>query len=335
MADVLAQLGAEPILNAPGIGPTLALMLNENVRIPSAGMLLPPSDIPHGMEMKHFVIQFTAGMKLVSSSHEIDVLKDNRLIATFDPLNGRVSSTKDFDSYCKDHISQMNGALISGFHLLHDPDYRDIVDVRAQDIAGWKKDNPDLYVHCEMGSFHDRAIMRHVMKRLPFDSLGLNEDELGTLYDVEEGWSGTLNAAIDLFGAIKAQRVAVHTRDYIMSIMREDGLLPPEQEIEALTVGADAAAALASSGSVIARPPYEINPEGLRARDEILSVGGSSHGRGAWILHDDLVVCISPSRLSRRPSITVGLGDTATAATFLQEVKFISKRIAALKGEIK
>ena len=75
-------------------------------------------------------------------------------------------------------------------------------------------------------------------------------------------------------------RVAVHTRDYILSVMK--GLIAPEDEVRSLTRGADAAAALAASGSIDGQLPKEVNPAGLMARDEFCMQGLHPSGRGAY-----------------------------------------------------
>ena len=111
--------------------------------------------------------------------------------------------------------------------------------------------------------------------------------------------------------------MAVHTSDYIISVMR--GLIPPEKEVEALTRGADAAAALAATGSITGMPPDEVNPAGLDARDEFLRIGAVPNGRGAYMSLGEEAVCLVPSLLARRPKFTVGLGDTTTAAIFYEE----------------
>jgi ADP-dependent phosphofructokinase/glucokinase len=113
-------------------------------------------------------------------------------------------------------------------------------------------------------------------------------------------------------------RVAVHTRDYTISVMK--GLISPEREVEALTRGADAAAALAATGSMTDLPPEEVNPVGLDARDEFLRDGATPCGRGAYMSSGEEAVCLVPSLLARHPKFTVGLGDTTTAAIFYEEL---------------
>jgi len=70
MASVLAALGAEPVLNAPALGTSLAGMLHPQVRLPWNGSLLDPCRAARAMradrkedreEMVHFVFQFRKG----------------------------------------------------------------------------------------------------------------------------------------------------------------------------------------------------------------------------------------------------------------------------------
>jgi ADP-dependent phosphofructokinase/glucokinase len=72
-------------------------------------------------------------------------------------------------------------------------------------------------------------------------------------------------------------------------------------------------------------PPVEVNPRGLEAKREFCRQGAEAAGvgRGAFHKRDGLVVSLMPSLLAREPKITVGLGDTATAATFYQELQAI------------
>ena len=48
-------------------------------------------------------------------------------------------------------------------------------------------------------------------------------------------------------------------------------------------------------------------------------------GRGAFLQSGDEIISLMPSLLAKNPKITVGLGDTATAAVFFQELLAIKK----------
>lgn len=351
MANLLAELGARPILNAPALEPRLAALLHPGVGIPVSGRLMQPSlaaERPDlSSEVLHFVFQFKESDRIPSPQGPISAAKDNRFIATYDPVNTRMVSNQDFDAYCQDHIQEIDGAILSGFHLAPRDRYREIFPPRIEQIRSWKEANPNIYIHVEMGSFQSQKIARHFLRLLEkADSLGLNEDELetataeysaigsspvsstvlSTARPKMSQWQERVQKAAGLREHLGIFRVSVHTRDYILSIM-EEGKISAKEELLSLQKGADAAAALAATGSAKGMPPNEVNPRGLEAQREFCRLGAEAAGvgRGAFHKRDGLVVSLMPSLLAREPRITVGLGDTATAATFYKELQAIKR----------
>ena len=351
MANLLAELGARPILNAPALEPRLAALLHPGVGIPVSGRLMEPSlaaERPDlSSEVLHFVFQFKESDRIPSPQGPISAAKDNRFIATYDPVNTRMVSNQDFDAYCRDFIQEIDGAILSGFHLVPLDRYREIFPPRIEQIRSWKEANPNIYIHVEMGSFQSQKIARHFLRLLEkADSLGLNEDELetataeysaigsspvsstvlSTARPKMSQWQERVQKAAGLREHLGIFRVSVHTRDYILSIM-EEGKITAKEELLSLQKGADAAAALAATGSAKGMPPNEVNPRGLEAQREFCRLGAEAAGvgRGAFHKRDGLVVSLMPSLLAREPRITVGLGDTATAATFYQELQAIKR----------
>lgn len=318
MAGVLATLGAEPVLNTSALGHRMAEMLNPGIRIPVSGKLLVPLQALGDKEMIHFVFQFTEGQTVMTSEGSIVSSKANRLIATYDPLNSRLFTSPDFDAYCQAKIKDFDGAIVSGFHLVPISGFKEIIDRKIEQISTWKEGNPGLYVHAEMGAFHKPHIMGYLLEHLPVDSLGMNEDELARVTRLKPGWWGTIEAVQQLKEHLELSRVAVHTRDYIISVMTDR--IPPDKEVAALTKGADCAAALAATGTIAGSPPEQINPVGLKARDEFLQDGAVTCGRGAYMSVGGSTVCLVPSLLVGHPKFTVGLGDTTTATIFYEEL---------------
>jgi ADP-dependent phosphofructokinase/glucokinase len=319
MANVLAARGAMPVLNAPALSKRMAGMLHPCVRFAIQGSLVEPNQAVNEREMVHFVFEFAAGTAVKTSGSEVVAATSNRLIATFDPLNSRLYTDSDFDSFCRKSIRNFNGALISGFHLVPFSGFREIYEEKMAQIASWRDGNPELYTHAEMGSFQRPEIMKYLVASLPADSIGLNEDELALICGPASGWRATLAAAERLRRSLELQRVAVHTRDYILSVMLS--LIPAEEEAKALICGADAAATLASTGSLEGELPLRVNPAGLKARDEFISEGATPSGRGAFVTCGEAIATLVPSLQVDHPRFTVGLGDTATATIFHQELK--------------
>jgi len=342
MANVLAYLGAQPVLNAPALGARLAGMLHTRVRVPVSGMLMEPGgaagelevdqerDQDAETEMEHFVFQFKKGDEVAIRQSRITAPSDNRFIATYDPVNMRLVSSKHFDSYCLEYIQDFDGALLSGFHLAPFKEYQEIFRQKIAQIKSWKGKNPQIFIHVEMGSFQSPQIMRSLLlllAKIPVDSLGLNEDELATAEGLSPGslsarWQETMQTAQRLRESLGLFRVAVHTRDYILSAMLK-GKITTKEELSALQQGTDAAAALAATGSVARLSPEEINPLGLEAKEEFCCNGATAVGRGAFLQTGEEIVSLMPSLLAKKPKITVGLGDTATAAVFFRELRAI------------
>ena len=329
MANVLASMGARPILNAPALGPRLAGMLHPDVRLPVSGILKEPllaaGDPELDKEAMHFVFQFKKGDAVSAPDNKIIAAGDNRFIATYDPVNTSLKTNADFDAYCLANAGDFDGALLSGFHLATSEHYQEIFPQKIAEIKSWKEKNPKMFMHAEMGSFQNPEIMPYLLPRLPVESLGLNEDELAVAEGSFSSWSDCMQAALRLRRRLGLFRVAVHTRYYILSVILEEKITA-EEELSALQSGVDAAAALAATGSVKGEPPQDVNSTGLEAREEFCDNGATKAGRGAFFNSGDEIISLTPSLLAKKPLITVGLGDTATAAIFFQELRAINGR---------
>jgi ADP-dependent phosphofructokinase/glucokinase len=341
MANVLADLGAKPVLNAPDLGPRLAAMLRPGVRVPLSGSLAEPGRVAQAKkndrpEPVHFVFQFKRGEKIQYGRDRFIVPQDNRFIASYDPVNTALLSSRDFDGYCLEHISAFSGAMVSGFHLLTLKNYRKILQEKINQLRSWKEMSPNLFIHLELGSFQSPQIMSHLLdlvSEVSIDSLGMNEEELdaaaGLLRlsikaNTPASWQEKVLALERLQNETGINRVSVHTREYIISAMR-DGLLPAQDETSALQSGVDAAASLAAGGSMRAAPPEEYNENGLAAARELRRLGAVGCGKGAILQSGGRIVSLVPARQVSRPIITVGLGDTATASIFYCELEAIRK----------
>jgi ADP-dependent phosphofructokinase/glucokinase len=327
MANVLAALGAKPVLNAPALGPRLAGMLHPDVGIPVSGILKEPrlaaGDPELDKDAMHYVFQFKKGDAVSAPDNRIIAAGDNRFIATYDPVNASLKTNADFDAYCLANAGKFDGALLSGFHLAPKDGYREIFPQKIAQIQSWKEKNPMIFIHAEMGSFQNPEIMQDLLPLLPVDSLGLNEDELALAEESFSSWSDCMQAVKRLRKRLGLFRVAVHTRDYILSVILEEKITATE-ELSALQSGVDAAAALAATGSVNGEPPREDNSAGLEAREKFCDNGATKAGRGAFFNSGDEIISLMPSLLAKKPLITVGLGDTATAAIFFQELRAIN-----------
>ncbi|MFB3765771.1 MAG: ADP-dependent glucokinase/phosphofructokinase [Methanotrichaceae archaeon] len=319
MANAMAAQGAEPVLNVPALTKKLALLLDPNIKIPKKGNLVPPVEAIRDADGPvHFVLQFEKGAAANASGERIVSPRENRLIATYDELNGRIYTDPDFDAYCRDNLDKVEGGLVGGFHLVPLSDFRKLLDRRIDQIGSWKESRPDLFIHAEMGNFQRPEVMMYLLERLKSDSIGMNEDELATIYSFEPGWRGVLGAAQDLHSKFEFVRICIHTRDYILSVIHD--LISPDEEVESLSYGADVAANLVATGKIMKPLSGKINPVGASAVEEFYRSGAKRSGRGAYLRVNDENICMVPSQLVTHPRITVGLGDVMTASVFYREV---------------
>lgn len=319
MANAMAAQGAEPVLNVPALTEKLASLLDPNIKIPKKGRLVPPSEAVRDAEGPvHFVIQFERNAVADVSGEKIVSPRENRLIATFDDLNGRIYADPDFDDYCRDNLDKVKGALVGGFHLVPLSNYKSLLNRRIDQIGSWKESRPELFIHAEMGNFQRPEVMMYLLERLKADSVGMNEDELSTLCSFEPGWKGILEAVQGLRSKLGFSRICIHTKDYIMSVVRD--IIDPEDEVEALAYGADVAATLVDTGKIAKPVKGKVNPVGAAVVDELCRMGAKRSGRGAYSQLNNENVCIAPSQSVSHPRITVGLGDVMTASVFYREV---------------
>lgn len=344
MANVLASLGGRPVLNAPALGNRLSKMLQAQVAVPLSGGLAYPGDAEKAGssaafaddDLVHFVFQFKEGDAVLTQQGRIAVRSNDRFIATCDPVNTRLISNEHFDGYCLENIRDFDGVLLSGFHLVPLEGHRQVFSEKISQIKSWKDRNPDLFIHMELGSFQSPRIIQSLLDMLmqiPADSIGMNEDELAAIVALSRQlspdqalsgcrqiWREIILAAESLQDRLDIFRVAVHTRDFILSVMRI-GRISAKSELLALESGVNAAAALAATGSLKGTAPQEINENGLVSVREFCQTGAIPESRGAILQSEDRIVSMTPSLVAKEPRITVGLGDTATAAIFLHAIR--------------
>jgi ADP-dependent phosphofructokinase/glucokinase len=322
MANVLADLKAEAVLNVPALTPKVASFLRSDVRIPRDGMLKRPTDAALSKkDLPHFVFQYQKGAMAEVADEIVVSPRENRFIASFDSLNRCLYTDPHFDAYCSEHLQEFDGALIAGFHLVSSHPFKEMMKEKMEQIRSWKECRPELYIHAEMGSFQMPETMGYLLEHLASDSIGMNEDELELAFPgrFDRGQRGLLQAAGKLRSHLGISRVCIHTRDFVVAAVR--GLIGPQEEIASLEHGTVMAATLAKTGSIMgASSPMQTSPAGASAVDDFCREGAKRCGRGAFVLHGDEYLCLVPALDVRHPKVVVGLGDCMTAATFFHEL---------------
>jgi len=323
MANVLAALGSEPVLNVPALTPKVASMLRVGVMVPDeeGNLVFPKDAVRDSEDLVHFVLQFKGGTEIETPLGKVISPRENRFIATYDRLNPAICLDQNFRDYALKHLHESDGALISGMHLVSQENYRRSLDSATATISEWKEKMPGLYIHAEMGSFQSIEAAHYLLDHIAADSIGMNEDELASIRILRPGLEGIIEAAIELRREMGISRICIHTKDFVISAIRD--MISPEREVEALAFGAGVAATLVSTGEIRGEiePGLELSRGGREARDAFCrEMGAVRFKEGAYIRSGEEISCLVPAFYVKQPRVTVGTGDAMTASAYYREV---------------
>ncbi|MEA1907819.1 MAG: ADP-dependent glucokinase/phosphofructokinase [Euryarchaeota archaeon] len=339
-ADVLSNLGASLVI--PNVAcpsrKQVDLFSGEMIRIPvykdgDISLLKPGDTVGCEEDALHYVFDFKKGDKVTLCGKTISVPNNNRIIATYDPKNISLYMDDAFREYSLAHIKEMDGALISGFHLLRNtyPDgstYIDCLQPIIDHLKRWKSINPNFRIHFESGDFLDGSITDFIITRLSeiVDSIGMNEEEF-IKDDADTSARNIIKRSVKLISELGISRLCIHTRDFIVSVF-DPAYIDTRSEIDALNFGASASGALAMTGHADITSAHaaimNLQPSDAGVR-ECSNVQEYFHGEpvngGVHLQLNGYSVCVAPSLHCESPITTVGMGDTMTAGVFLRELE--------------
>lgn len=115
--------------------------------------------------------------------HFIIECRGNRYIASYDPKKPTIDN--GFRKAMGKEISSISKAFVGGFHLFGNPSQ---VMEAAKEMRKWKKANPSLRIHLEMGEFQRKDVLNATRKEVfpLIHSIGLNAIELRQLFNKPE-----------------------------------------------------------------------------------------------------------------------------------------------------
>ncbi|MGM0770221.1 MAG: ADP-dependent glucokinase/phosphofructokinase [Halobacteriota archaeon] len=343
MANVMSHMGAEQVvMNAVGdINSIKPLMSGRNIVFAGASAPQDASISKDANQIIHFVFDFSSGTCFNVLGVELTVSRENRFIATYDDINTELTITPEFEEYSREHVSEMDGAIISGFNQLQKfyPDgsgYKEHFERAYSQIRDWKALNPDLPIHVEFGHFMsmDMGISIFIELAGTVDSIGMNEDELVMLAELhgvpsdmirKMDASAILDACVRCASSTDLKKIVLHTRYFMLSIFGE-GASAPSLEMQSMQFGVMCAAAFAASGRLPERSQLVDSIRGLATSEEGVKqvvklqdlIRGEEFEGGVCGEYRDFSVCILPTIICEYPVSTVGLGDTVSSATFLR-----------------
>ena len=305
----LASAGArEVICIAPSLGVTARKILRE------AGVAIPgpePSSAPP--DVVHLVLEYPPGLVPLAPGA---VPRNNRFIVS--PLHDPTSTLPDAATLTEflKAAASCDRAFLSGYqYLTSDREF----SIAAGQLRAAKKQNPGLIIHAEWVTVADHEIMgRFVRYILPHtDSLGLNERELGLVYQClnpeahghgKAGSAGTLaRQAMEICRSTGLVRLHLHTFGYYIVVCKDPA--NPEKSRDALLFASRTIAQFAGSAE-----PGMV-PEGRKALEEVAATFGREVSAGIFHAGTHQVIVI-PSLIVPGVTKTAGMGDRISSLAF-------------------
>jgi ADP-dependent phosphofructokinase/glucokinase len=250
MANALSQLGASRVIPNVAVPSKtqLSLFSKKTIYFPDTFTQLEKNSgtapeknkdsTSNSQEPIHFVFDFSEGETFSLYGTEVRVPRENRFIATCDHLNLRLFVNPAFEQYALQHACEIDGVLISGFHLLLEnyPDgstHKTILDNTLSQLRSWKAVNDKLQIHLEFGHFASKEIANSVFLKFAnlSDSFGMNEDELALLHNLHGvnrekllhmEADAVADAAFRLASGHGLKKFLIHTREFVLTVFKPD-----------------------------------------------------------------------------------------------------------------
>eukprot|EP00743_Colponemidia_sp_Colp-15_P002790 GILK01003019.1.p1 GENE.GILK01003019.1~~GILK01003019.1.p1 ORF type:complete len:483 (+),score=90.59 GILK01003019.1:40-1449(+) len=318
MANKLAIMGCSVLLGGP-VGPRLQRHLHPSITL--AEKTLADND------EVHLIMEYQVGHRWGPTVAP----RANRFIVTRDEANGKVLGAEAFHDAVKAFSPSL--VVISGFHMMEGYDSA----FRSQRLNQVLKHFFDTVststrIHLELASMTDKQFVKELLDKTlsTTDSLGLNEQELLTVFQVLDGKS--LQAG-QLTGRVPDQNAVVQVLKTIFRVYGKAqnkhgrrGLTRIHFHSLAFHIVAHRKGMWDNSKSSVAAGSYiataqacdvENSVEKLQAADiDLLLPWNTTSTVKVWI-EDDLEFSLAPVVVCKVPLKTVGLGDAISATGLL------------------
>ena len=268
---------------------------------------------------RHLIFEFAEGQKCISGS---SCPRQNRLI--IDPLSKILINT-DFEKALPIAAKDCDVFIAAGLDHMGD-DYSDAFTRVASHAGCIKRANPEAITHLEITCMRDDRKVESLMNNVfpHFDSIGLNESELGILHSASDGGDAPTEMtarnqveAMESLLELGPKRIHMHAFGYALRAGKTKSVL---NSLRSLAFGAAVVCAAACKGELplpedLGRLRLSPSKRGIRIAQEL---GGviihSPVGSGLQDEEADGVLCL-PTPVVERPRMTVGLGDCVSSAS--------------------
>ena len=306
------------------------LSFDENGKILPACRIDRKDDVP----LIHWIIEFDKNDVLELEGQKFRCPKSNRFIATYDPLNLKLVTDKNFINHVHNH--PVDYVVLSGFHALTaNNDGERLINNILPEIKTWRENNPGCIFHLEIASTQDKIIRKAIIDKIAplMDSMGINERETIDVLEVigEEALAEKCRrqtTSENLFaGLVKIKektgvpRIQLHMFGLYMTLQDTGFKITPEQNLNGMMTAATIAAAKAGTGTIedlLWARGREVSDVGLIEADSLAWATGQNDlaqtGIGRYRRWDLIVV---PTILIEKPVTLVGMGDTISSLSLV------------------
>ncbi|MDY6776558.1 MAG: ADP-dependent glucokinase/phosphofructokinase [Candidatus Nanohaloarchaea archaeon] len=330
MADVLSVLGAEPVLYTYMLSERQKSVFRnpERIRFPRAdnGLeIVPLEDVRNSEETKvNWVFEFDTDQKFFG----VEPVKDSRFIAAsrlerFNLEPGRLQEK------AQELGNRVDAAILSGYHDLKKSysdgsTFEDHIETGREFIRSLRNGN-DITVQIEYGVTHNEDLRQSIANEIAPESdvVSLDSHELHFLCrDLgikipEDDIASRYRALRDIRDELGVPAVKLHARDYFLA--SSEGYRAEDYLAEGFRFASVVAAAKALTGTVNSasdlREGAEVKPseKGVKAVQDLMD--GLKYGD---LTRGGKPVAV-PNRVVGNPESTVGIGDAASASSFVLE----------------
>jgi len=288
----------------------------ENLKtIDSNGNIVHPKHAwnEEGIKAVHWIFEFKKGQRISG----VECPRDNRFIASWNPVNSKLKISKSFKKHFPEYIDRYRKFIIAGFHIMREvyPD-GETVEERFDELVSFVKEIKEkgISIHAEMASIRYPRVRRNIVEKIfpLIDSSGMNEVELSWMAKDMGFYSEELERSdpVKVYEFLKfllketgIKRIHYHTLGYYM-VVSNDG--DKEKELMKLSTAALAAAY---------RAKFAVSPN-IDDLASVMKIPISGIGKKAaeTLKHTDAIVL--PTKVVEKPELTVGLGDTISSIAF-------------------
>lgn len=321
------------------------LSVNMDGKLMKACDAIRDCDIP----LIHWIFEFKKGDTIELGDTVYTCPKSNRFIATWDPLNFKLTIDNGFVHAVEKVEYPINYCLLAGYQMLTSPlsdgssPLERILESKKV-VQNWQKNQKEMTVHFEFASTQDVTVREMLLSEMGswVDSIGLNEQELIDLLLIigekeiadeclENTHAVPLYKGLEkIFTYTKVKRIQLHLFGLYITLLRGAEEKDAENTRAGMVMAAMVAASKAGSGALESREDLywakgqSVSDVSLSELSDLASLLNSLYSvdeeefvSGGICVHGDMTIVATPTIIVEKPVTLVGMGDTISSLSLI------------------